>query len=81
MYQPLQRDQIKVPPFSQKEIPYIQPYKVREYLEKIKINKATVPGDIPARVIKEFAAFLSIPVANIINSGIKLGQWPKIYKR
>ena len=79
-YQPLQRDQITIPPFTSKDVPYNQPYKVRDHLEKIKINKATVPGDIPARIIKEFAVFLCIPVADIINSGIQLGQWPKVYK-
>ena len=47
----------------------------------MKTNKATVKGDIPSKILKEFAGPLSIPVANIINTGIVSGKWPKIYKR
>ena len=46
----------------------------------IKTKKSTAPGDIPARLIKRAAKSLAPPLANVINTGIRLGQWPDIYK-
>merc|ERR1712208_259843 len=57
------------------------PHEIKKYLQKIKTNKPTAPGDIPAKIIKEFAFFICIPMANIINTLVKVGQWPKIYKK
>ena len=50
-------------------------------LTKIKTNKGFVFGDLPARLIKQFAAYLAVPLTDIINSGIKKGQYPDIYKK
>ena len=49
-------------------------------MSKIKTNKATVPGDLPARLIKEFAAYLAEPFTDIINCSLKRGEYPQIYK-
>ena len=46
----------------------------------MKRNKATVKGDLPAKLIKEFAAYLAEPFTHIINSSLKRGEYPKIYK-
>ena len=43
-------------------------------------NKATVPGDVPVKLIKFFAAYLAEPLADIINTSIKRGEYPNIYK-
>ena len=80
-YEPVKKADICIPSFSQSSIPQFKPYIIRKYLEKIKTNKSTAPGDIPAKIIKEFALFLCIPMADIINSGLKVGHWPKFYKR
>ena len=47
---------------------------------KIKTNKATVKGDIPAKLIKEFAANLAEPFTDIINTSLSRGEYPQIYK-
>lgn len=44
------------------------------------MKKSTVPGDIPSKLIKHFAAYLAYPFTDIINSSIKCGQYPNIYK-
>jgi hypothetical protein len=80
-YQPVSREDIKIPSFSSSDIPQFEPHQIRKYLQNIKVNKATAPGDIPARIIKDFSLYLCIPVADIINSGLMTGCWPKIYKR
>ena len=80
-YQPVNKETIKIPPFSSSSIPHYKPFQIRKYLEKIKTNKSTAPGDIPAKIIKEFAHSLCVPFTNIINSGFKVGHWPRTYKR
>ena len=61
--------------------PFLNRHEKRYFIQKIKTNKSTAPGDIPAKIIKEFACFICIPMANIINTGLSVGQWPKIYKK
>ena len=36
--------------------------------------------DIPAKIIKEFACELARPVTDLINSMVRLGQYPNIWK-
>ena len=67
--------------FPKSSIPKVPLHKIRYHLQRIKTNKSTAPGDIPAKVIKEFAIFLCIPVANIINTGLSASHWPKYYKK
>ena len=47
----------------------------------MKTNKSTVPGDLPAKLIKMFAAYLAEPLTDIINSGLKRGEYPQVYKK
>jgi hypothetical protein len=80
-YEYVNKDDLKIPPFSNSSIPQFKPHQIRKYLQKIKTNKSTAPGDIPARIIKDFSLFLCIPMASIINTGLRVGHWPKSYKR
>ena len=80
-YEEIQKENIKIPPFSKSDIPQLAPNQVIKYLRSIKTNKSTAPGDIPAKVIKEFAPYLCIPFSDVINSGLTAGHWPKYYKR
>jgi hypothetical protein len=68
-YQPLKNEDITVPPFDAKDIPQFHPAQVWQLLAQLKTNKATVPGDFPATLSKHFAAYLSDPLADIINKG------------
>ena len=44
------------------------------------MNKATVPGDFPAKLSKQFAAYLAEPLADIFNTSIRRGEYPDMYK-
>ena len=79
-YEPLQKEDIKIPDFDEMSIPKFNPIDVQANLEKIKANKSVPPGDIPPKLTKLFAAQLSVPFCDIINSSIKLGQWSSLYK-
>ena len=63
-----------------KPTPVLTEYQVYEFLKRIKTNTATVKDDIPSKVIKEFACELSAPITEIINTMVKLGQYPNIWK-
>ena len=36
---------------------------------------------VPVKLIKRFAAQISVPLCDVINTSIKLGKWSKIYKQ
>ena len=80
-YQPIDRSQITVPPFSPKSIPQFTLAQVRKCLSKIKTNKSTAPCDIPPKIIKQFSMYLGTPLADIINSSLSSGHWPTLYKK
>ena len=79
-YESLKSEDIIVPPFSPDEVPQFEPSRVWLLLAQLKTNKATVPGDFPAKLIKMFAAYLAEPLADVINTSIRRGEYPQLYK-
>ena len=41
----------------------------------------SVPGDIPATILKEFLPELALPVSVIIKEAVNSHSWPEIYKK
>ena len=72
-YEPLKNSDVQIPFFTEKDVPQFQASEVWLNLTKIKTKKATVPGDIPAKLIKEFAAYLAEPFTDIVNTSLKRG--------
>ena len=58
----------------------MEEHQVYDYLKNIRTNASTVKDDIPASIIKEFAAELSSPLADVINCSIKRGEYADIWK-
>ena len=79
-YEPLKTEDINVPPYSAVDVPQFQPAQVWFHLSRMKTNKATVPGDFHAKLIKHFAAYLADPLSDVINTSIRRGEYPQIYK-
>ena len=79
-YQPLKTEDVNVPHFEADEIPHFHPSQVWFALSRLDTNKATVQGDVPARIVKQFAAYLAEPLSDIFNTGLKRGEYPDIYK-
>ena len=79
-FEPLKTEDIKVQEFNISSTPHITVDEVLQDLMAIKTKKSTAPGDIPARLIKRAAKSLAPPLADVINTGIRLGQWTDIYK-
>ena len=80
-YSPLRAEDIHFLPIPEGSHPQFSSQAIHKYLENIQTKKATVLGDIPARIIKECAQYLCIPVQNIINQSILKGKWASIYKK
>ena len=80
MHDYLKTSDIDFSNFHPNEIPQFHPSEVWLNLIKLKTNKATVPGDLPARLNKEFAAYLVEPFTDIVNTCIRRGEYPEIYK-
>ena len=79
-YDAIKNDDIEVPHFSEKQVVQFHPSQVWLHLTKIKTNKATVRGDLPAKLIKEFAAYLAEPFTDVINTSLRRGEYPQVYK-
>ena len=73
-------EDISIPNFSENEIPQFKPAQVWLLLAQLDTNKVTVPGDFPAKLSKLFAAYLAEPLTDIINTSIRRGEYPQLYK-
>ena len=79
-YEPLKKEDISIPPYEKSTIPVFKPCQVQQHLKQVKVNKSVPPGDIPTKLIRFFAAEMSIPLCNIINCSVQSGAWAKLYK-
>ena len=77
-YEPINKDDISIPSFKESEIPQFHPAQVWFVLSRVDTNKSTVPGDFPATLIKQFAAYLAEPLTHIYNASIERDEYPKI---
>ena len=57
------------------KIPTVEDYQVYETIQKAK-KTSGVPGDLPAKLVKEFAAELATPLGVIFRSILETYQWP-----
>ena len=57
------------------QIPTIEDYQVYETIQKAK-KTSGVPGDLPAKLVREFSAELATPLGLIFRSIMKTNQWP-----
>ena len=73
-------DFTKISSDTNQTAPTITAYQVFLILQQIKTNKATIKGDIPAKILKEFAVEISEPLSFVINNAIKEGVYPDIFK-
>ena len=80
-YRGVEIEDICIPSFSTKDIPQFSPAQVKEYILRLKSKKCTAPGDIPVKIVREFALEISLPLCDIINSSLKKGHWAKCFKK
>ena len=81
LYEKLKHDDVIIPPFSEADVPEFRPADVWIKLVRQKTNKSCVAGDFPPKLSKIFAAYICEPLADVINTGIRRGEYPQIYKR
>ena len=65
-YDQLSKDDIKIEPIEKNEIPHFKEVQVCDLLTHLKKNKSTVQGDLPAKLYKEFAAYISEPLTHVL---------------
>ena len=62
------------------EPPKVEEYEVYEKINKLKNTKSTFHIDLPNKIRKEFSADLSSPVTDIINTSLRNGEYPQLWK-
>ena len=81
MYKPLEMKDIEIPhSANSKPIPLFEPHEIYHKIIKMKRKAANVAGDLPWKIIREFAAELSNPLCNIFNTATIEGIWPARWK-
>ena len=61
-------------------VPKIEPLKVYQTIMKMNKNAATVPNDLPIKLITEFSVEIAFPLAHILTFCLKNGVYPDIWK-
>ena len=79
-YEPINPKNIEIPTFSKGDIPQFSVNQVWIELAKLNSRKSFIIGDIPPKIIKKIAAYIAEPLTDIINTSIKRGEYPNIYK-
>ena len=54
---------------------------VKNTIKNLPINKSTISGDIPTKILKHNAQIYSKKLADIFNDSIKIGKFPDILKK
>ena len=82
LYEPIKFEHFKSYIESNKHLkpPNIGPYKIFKTIKKMNKKSATVPGDLPMRIIDGFADDFTLPLCHIINSCLQAGQYPRLWK-
>ena len=80
MYEKLKVEDIEVPDFKAEDIPQFGPSKIWRLLTKLKTNKATIEKDFPPKLAKLFAAYIAEPLTDVLNTSIRRGEYPNLYK-
>ena len=60
--------------------PNVEPLKVYQVIQKMNKNAATVPNDVPIKLIAEFGVEISFPLSRIICFCLKSGVYPNLWK-
>ena len=79
-YDEIDETQIKLPEIDKSSVPQFSSSEVWFALSRINTNKSTVSDDIPAKLLKRFAAYFAEPLTDIYNTALLKGEYPDIYK-
>lgn len=63
------------------EICEVSEYAVFKELQKLKVNCASYPGELPVKLLREFSIFLAKPLSSIINQCFREQVFPSVWKR
>ena len=79
-YEPIKLHDIKIPPFSDNEIPQFTCNEVWLELSKLNPRKSSISGDLPPKVLKSVAVYIAEHLTDIINTALRRGEYPNTYK-
>ena len=74
-------NEIKIPKYDISSIPQFTHMEVMLKLKAINPKKAVPEGDIPPKILKTYAEYFSTPVTDIINTSIRQGIQPQMWKK
>ena len=54
---------------------------VKNAIKGLPINKSTISGDIPTKILKQYAQIYSKKLADVLNESIKMCKFPDVLKK
>ena len=54
---------------------------VKNAIKDLPINKSTISGDIPTKILKQYSQIYSKKLADVFNESVKIGKFPEILKK
>ena len=69
-YKPVDRSKFELPLLAEKDILRISETEVKHILKDLKLNKAVLKNDVPAKIYKRFSEYLCGPISALINDCI-----------
>ena len=79
-YDPLLNNDIEYPEISEGSFQKFQVCDIIPYLSQIKTNKSNLKGDIPAKIIKQYARSIAEPFTHLLNTMVQRGEYPDLWK-
>ena len=79
-FEPLKNSDVCLPEIKEDVSEYFSKAYILPYIQRIKVNKSNTRGDIPAKVIKRFAEYFCEPFTNIMNTIVRRGEYPYLWK-
>ena len=73
-YKQINKSNIELPPIVGEDILRISEAEVKDILKDLKLNKAVPKNDVPAKVYKRFAEYLSWPILKMVNPVPKISH-------
>jgi hypothetical protein len=66
---------------SEESIVEVTEYSVFKEIEKLKKNCSSYPGEMPVKLLIEYAVFLAKPLTSVINQCFKEQRFPRAWKK
>ena len=75
-YNQIIKEDTEIKHLKKEDIPQIKEVQFWDLLTQLRTNKSAVGGNLPAKVDKECASYISEPLTHVYNASLNQGEYP-----